>query len=99
MRQPGIVHVGLPGQPHGHLAVLHRQFPLPRRQLLAIEVILLRGLGRVVKGQLRNLRRAQDENVGNLAFLRPDAGRIDQHELAEGMPRGRGEFGSQSAAH
>jgi len=45
---------------------------------VAVELVILRDLRRVVKRQVANLRRAQDEQIGDLSRLRSDAGRIDE---------------------
>jgi len=62
-------------------------------RIVAVELGILRDLRRVVKRQVANLRRAQDEQLGNLPRLRFDARGIDEQHFAERMAGGRGHFG------
>ena len=83
-RQARVVHIGLPGQPDDHLAVLHRLFAFGWTRLRRVELGIFRDLLRIVKHQVANLRRAQDEQISDFALVRLDAGRIDEEVLPRG---------------
>ena len=59
--QTRVIHIGLPGQPDSHLAVLHGLFAFGWTRLAWVELSILRDLPWIVKRQVPNLRRAQDE--------------------------------------
>ena len=71
--QPEVVHIGLPTKPNRHLPVALCNFHLLRAGRLAVDLLILGNLTGIVKQQLGNLGRADDEDVGNLALLGLDA--------------------------
>ena len=98
-RQSRVVHIGPPGQTDGHLPVALRLLGLFGGRVGAEKLVPFGHLAGVVVDQFADLLWVDDEDVGDLAVHRLDAGGAHQHDLAESVPRHRQHFRSQPAAH
>jgi hypothetical protein len=97
-REPRVVHVGLPRQPRGHLAVALGDLELGRRRWLAEQLVPLRHALRIVHVQIAKLLRCMEEDVEDLAGLRPEARRRHQDQPVDRARAHRRHLGRRPAA-
>ena len=99
MGESRVMHVWSPANTDRHFPVSFRHVGLFCSWRFFEDLMVLRDLLRIMKCQLRNLGRADNEDVGDFAVLRLDANCVDQHQTTESVPAGSCNFSGQPAAH